>query len=486
VNEKADTLSDTSNHKAARFGEAPDGLDLHPRPPRPVRVSKRAAGALMAIAAIILGLFAYGGYKRQQRQVAALAEGNTPRNVSPATAAGVDIAKDIPTGNLPNASTLRGAPSDSGTLVPPGELQAGQAAQQIAGGPSTGGQVFARQAPMPVQPVAAQIPQPREPSPEERRLLAAYEREQQAIAAPTTLRDGFGSAGFGTSPQAGQGSRNNTDDATQLASMIQALSRQGGGSLATPEAVRSLLASRGGSGNETGDDGDQNLQGRKEAFLAKARAGQMDDYLKSTRTAPLSRYEIKAGWEIPAILEQALNSDLPGELKALVSSNVYDTATGRFLLIPQGARLVGVYNSRIGYGQDGVQVIWDRVIYPDGSSLDLSGMIGQDAHGYSGFRDKVDRHYKRLVGFAVLTSLFAAASEIAQNQNRSLLTYPSPAQVAGSAAGQQAADLGAQITRRNLNVQPTIKIPVGYRFNVRVNRDVLFDGPYTRIDSTAR
>jgi type IV secretory pathway VirB10-like protein len=478
VNEKADTLSDNSNHKAPRFGEAPDGLDLHPRPPRPVRVSKRAAGALMAIAAIILGLFAYGGYKRQQRQVAALAEGNTPRNVSPATAAGVDIAKDIPTGNLPNASTLRGAPSESGTLVPPGELQA----QQMAGGPSTGGQVFVRQAPMLAQPVAAQIAQPREPSPEERRLLAAYEREQQAIAAPTTLRDSFGSAGFGASSQPGQTGRNNGDDAAQLASMIQALSRQsGGGSQVSPDALRSLGASRGGSGSENSDDADQNLQGRKEAFLAKARAGQMDDYLKSTRTPPLSRYEIKAGWEIPAILEQALNSDLPGELKALVSSNVYDTATGRFLLIPQGARMVGVYNSRIGYGQDGVQVIWDRVIYPDGSSLDLSGMIGQDAHGYSGFRDKVDRHYKRLVGFAVLTSLFAAASEIAQNQNRSLLTYPSPAQVAGSAAGQQAADLGAQITRRNLNVQPTIKIPVGYRFNVRVNRDIVFDGSYEAI-----
>ena len=414
----------------------------------------------MALAAIILGLFAYGGYKRQQRQVAALAEGNTPRNVSPATAAGVDIAKDIPTGNLPNASTLRGAPSESGTLVPPGELQAGQAGQQLGGVPGAGGQVFVRQAPMPAQPVAAQIPQPREPSPEERRLLAAYEREQQAIAAPTTLREGFGAAGSGTSPQTGQGGRNNGDDAAQIASMIQALSRQGGGSQVTPDALRSLVASRGSSGNEAGDDGDQNMQERKESFLTKARAGQMDDYLKSTRTAPLSRYEIKAGWEIPAILEQALNSDLPGELKALVSSNVYDTATGRFLLIPQGARLVGVYNSRIGYGQDGVQVIWDRVIYPDGSSLDLSGMIGQDAHGYSGFRDKVDRHYKRLVGFAVLTSLFAAASEIAQNQNRSLLTYPSPAQVAGSAAGQQAADLGAQITRRNLNVQPTIKIPL--------------------------
>src|SRR5436305_12336880 len=111
-------------------------------------------------------------------------------------------------------------------------------------------------------------------------------------------------------------------------------------------------------------------------------------------------------------------------------------------------------------------------------ALNANGMICQDAHGFSGFRDKVVRHYIRLIGFAVLTSLFAAASEISQNQNRSLLTYPSPAQVAGSAVGQQASDLGAQITRRNLNVQPTIKVAIGYRFNVRVNRDILFDMPY--------
>jgi hypothetical protein len=173
-------------------------------------------------------------------------------------------------------------------------------------------------------------------------------------------------------------------------------------------------------------------------------------------------------WRVMAIL---------GSLIALASVG----GMIRYLLIPQGSRLVGGYNSRIGYGQDGVQVIWYRVIFPDGSSLDLSGMIGQDAHGFSGLRDKVDRHYTRLIGFAVLTSLFAAASEISQNQNRSLLTYPSPAQVAGSTVGQQASDLGAQITRRNLNVQPTIRVAIGYRFNVRVNRDILFDAPYTPV-----
>jgi type IV secretion system protein VirB10 len=271
------------------------------------------------------------------------------------------------------------------------------------------------------------------------------------------------------------------DGAAQIASMIQALTRQNGNAQITPQTIRTLVGQRSSTagGNEEDAAADQSSQTEMEAFLAQARAAQRDDYLKSTRTAPLLPYEINAGWEIPAVLEQALNSDLPGELKALVASNVYDTATGKYLLIPQGSRLVGVYNSRIGYGQDGVQVIWDRVIYPDGSSLNLSGMVGQDSHGFSGFRDKVDRHYTRLIGFAVLTSLFSAGSGIAQYQNRSLLTYPSPAEVAEAAVGQQASDLGAQVTRRNLNVQPTIKVPAGYRFSVRVNRDIAFEAPYT-------
>jgi type IV secretion system protein TrbI len=222
----------------------------------------------------------------------------------------------------------------------------------------------------------------------------------------------------------------------------------------------------------------QNMQSRKEAFLTGSPHSQSDDYLRSTREAPLSRYEIKAGWEIPAVLEQALNSDLPGELKALVTSNVYDTATGLYLLIPQGSRIVGKYDSHVSYGQDGVQVSWSRIIYPDASSIDLDGMIGLDSHGNAGLRDKVDRHYRRLIGFSVLTSLFTAAFEISQRNSQSALTYPTPAQTAGSAVGQELTQTGAQITRRNLNVQPTIKVPAGYKFTVRVNRDILFEAPY--------
>jgi type IV secretory pathway VirB10-like protein len=471
-------VSERAEPVAARMN-APTGLDLNPRPPRTVRVSKRAAGLLMAATAVVLGLFAYGGYKRQQRQVAALSEANTPRSVAPATAAGTEIAKAVPSGNVPNVPAQRSESGDAGVLQPPADAQ--RALNGNQGGATNAPQLIVQQPPPVPQPIAAQVPQTHEPSPEERSLIAAYQREQQAMLAPTTTRDGFGTSPTGLSMQP-SAMRSNPDDAAQIASMVQALARQNGNAQITPQAIRAILGQRSTSPAGNGDEPETaNAQSEKEAFLASARAAQRDDYLKSTRTAPLSRYEIKAGWEIPAVLEQALNSDLPGELKALVASDVYDTATGKYLLIPQGSRLVGEYNSRIGYGQDGVQVIWNRVIYPDGSSVDLSGMVGQDAHGFSGFRDKVDRHYTRLVGFAVLTSLFSAGAGIAQYQNRSLLTYPSPAQVAGAAIGQQASELGTQVTRRNLNVQPTIKVPVGYRFNVRVNHDIAFDAPFTPV-----
>ena len=107
------------------------------------------------------------------------------------------------------------------------------------------------------------------------------------------------------------------------------------------------------------------MQQNKAAFLGEARSKAAEaNYLKAVRTPQIGICEIKAGWEIPAMLEQAVNSDLPGEIKALVSTNVYDTATGKYLLIPQGSRLTGAYNSNVGYGQERAQVIWDRIITP--------------------------------------------------------------------------------------------------------------------------
>jgi type IV secretion system protein VirB10 len=406
--------------------------------------------ALIALIVVLLGLFAYGGWKRRQRQVAALADANLPKRVAPATAAAADIEKDVPSGNVPTGHAQHVGAPGSGQLQAPEDMQGYEPVPGAGSGTSVPAPAYARQG-TPVQASMPPVQQVQQPTPEEQRIQAAYDSEQRAMEAPTSLRDGFGGASAGP-PSA-------TDNQYQIARALQQTSNNRAERVTLPDRHDSLATPQ-------------------EAFLKSARTTQADDYLRSTRTAPISQYEIKAGWEIPAVMEQALNSDLPGEVKALVMSNVYDTATGRYILIPQGARLVGEYNSQLGYGQDGLQVVWNRVIYPDGSSLDLNGMLGQDAHGLSGFRDKVDRHYKRLLGFAVLTSLFAAASEVSQNQNRSVLTYPSPAEVAGSAVGQQVSELGAQITRKNLDVQPTIKIPVGYRFNVRVNRDIAFDSAY--------
>lgn len=419
---------------------SPDGIDLEPRHPQVVRISRRTSVALIMLVVVLLGLFAYGGWKRRQKQEEAAAESGTPKRAAPASSAAAEIERDVPAGNM---SAVRPAPP---ALAHPGELTAPEDLQT----PSVGGRgvpaaSYPPQGAPPYAYAPNQVQQPKEPTPEEKRIQAAYDAEQRAIAAATATG----------------GISNAATVAVSASRSVPAEYRpnaQGTESQSEPE------------GPEPGDT--------KLGFLNKARSNTSENYLGATRRQPLSDLEIKAGWEIPAVMEQALNSDLPGELKALVASNVYDTSSGRNVLIPQGARLVGEYNSQLGYGQDGVQVVWNRVIYPDGSSLDLKGMIGQDMAGFSGFRDKIDHHYKRLVGFAVLTSLFSAASGIAQNRNRSVLTYPNPGEVAASSIGQQVSELGSQITRKNLGVQPTVKILAGYRFNVRVNRDILFEEAY--------
>jgi type IV secretory pathway VirB10-like protein len=106
-----------------------------------------------------------------------------------------------------------------------------------------------------------------------------------------------------------------------------------------------------------------------------------------------------------------------------------------------------------------VQVAWNRIIFPDASAIDLNGMNALDAHGNAGLRDKVDRHYKQLFGFAVLTSTFDAPLAVTQNRRQSVLVYPSATQEAESAAGREVSQLGTQITRKNLNLQPALKIP---------------------------
>jgi hypothetical protein len=135
--------------------------------------------------------------------------------------------------------------------------------------------------------------------------------------------------------------------------------------------------------------------------------------------------------------------------------------------------LVGIYNSHVGYGQNALQAVWRRVIFPDGSALSLGGFEGDDSEGTAGFRDQVNNHWVRIFSGALLTSLFAAGIEISQGQNSSVLTQPSYGQQIGQAVGQQVGQVGVEVTRRNLNIQPTIVVRPGYRFFVRVEKDLL-------------
>jgi type IV secretion system protein VirB10 len=460
-------VSPKDNQPQVQPIDSPSGLDLHPEPQKAVRISRWAGGAVVCIIASVLLAFAYGGYRRSVKDEAAARQAGLPKTVAPATQAGTEFVSAVPLGNAPLAKAAELQPplgSKGATAVPCGtDPRTGVQYQYNpqTGQPCEGFQqerVVVRQAARAAQP--KQIEPPLEPTTEERVAALAYQREQEAILAPTA-----------------------TSGSRLLESPPSTVRPPNAGSPAVPEVSQILARTQTAQpqGAPTDDYGLQNMQARKEAFLTAAATRQTDDYLRSMRSAPLSRYEIKAGWEIPALLEQSLNSDLPGELKALVTSNVYDTATGLYLLLPQGARLIGQYDSRVSYGQDGVQVTWSRVVFPDASAIDLNGMVGLDSHGNAGLRDKVDRHYRRLLGFSVLTSMFTAAFAVSQQRNQSALVNPSASQVAAGAIGQDLSQTGAQITRRNLNVQPTIKVPAGYKFTVRVNRDILFEAPYERL-----
>jgi type IV secretory pathway VirB10-like protein len=205
---------------------------------------------------------------------------------------------------------------------------------------------------------------------------------------------------------------------------------------------------------------------------------------------PASPYTVMAGSVIPAVLIAGINSDLPGPVLAQVSENVFDSATGRSLLIPQGSRLIGAYQSAGAYGQQRVQIAWRRLIFPNTASMDLPQMPGTDQAGYAGFTDQVNNHYVATFGTAALMSLISAGQMVGQMAAfggggvYGAYGYYQPNQwamageTAGSAASTQMGGLGQQMIGNSLNRAPTIEIRPGYQFNVTVTEDLAFPGPY--------
>jgi type IV secretion system protein VirB10 len=176
---------------------------------------------------------------------------------------------------------------------------------------------------------------------------------------------------------------------------------------------------------------------------------------------------LAAGTILPASLMTGLNSDIPGMVIAQVTENVRDSATGTFVLIPQGARLFGTYDSRTAYAQKRALLVWDRLVFPDGSSVELGKMPATDASGYSGLRDRVDGHGWEVVKGVVLASLLGVGTEIAGDGGEPLERAVREAlQENGSRAGEQ-------IVGRGLDVRPTLKVRPGWPVRVLVARDLM-------------
>lgn len=215
---------------------------------------------------------------------------------------------------------------------------------------------------------------------------------------------------------------------------------------------------------------DANRQAEKRAFLA--RTPEAEVYLKHTRQAAIApALEVKAGTVIPGVLISGVNSDLPGQIIGQVREHVYDSATGRNLLIPAGSRLIGSYDSSVTLGQSRALVAWTRVIYPDGSSVSLNLMPGSDQSGYAGFTDVVDNHYARIFGSGLMLSLFSAGLQLSQPKSTGA-TYDAQ-QIMTAELGRQMGQLGMEMTRKNMDIQPTLEIRPGYRFNVMVTKDII-------------
>ena len=217
-------------------------------------------------------------------------------------------------------------------------------------------------------------------------------------------------------------------------------------------------------------DSIQNMQDRKLAFLN----GPVDKRTVSSERLenPASKYIVQAGSVIPAALLTGIRSDLPGQVTGQVTENVYDSPSGRYLLVPQGSKLIGIYDSQVSFGQSRVLLVWTRLIFPNGRSIMLERQSGADSEGYAGLEDLVDYHWSRLFMAAALSTLLGVGSELgASNTDNDIV------RALRRGSSDSLNQTGQQVVRRNLNVQPTLTIRPGFLVRVIVNRDLVL-APY--------
>lgn len=212
----------------------------------------------------------------------------------------------------------------------------------------------------------------------------------------------------------------------------------------------------------------QNRQEQKQAFLDKESATTTRG--SGTLMPPPSPYAVMAGTLISAALVTGINSDLPGQIIATVTEPIYDTATGRLLLVPQGSRLLGRYDSQVAYGQQRVLVVWTRLVMPDTSSITLDRLPGVDAQGYAGVQDGVDWHWDRIFAGAAVSTLIGVGAELAAPDQ----TEDGRVVIATRESVQDTVNqVGQELTKHNLNIQPTLTARPGLPLRVIVNKDLV-------------
>lgn len=212
-------------------------------------------------------------------------------------------------------------------------------------------------------------------------------------------------------------------------------------------------------------DRDQNAQGRKAQFVGTL--DRTDDVNPHTLTAAPSPHLLSAGSVISASLITGLRSDLPGLVTAQVTAQVFDSPTGRILLIPQGSRLIGSYDSVVAFGQKRALIVWQRIVLPDGSSVRIDNVPATDASGYAGLQDKVDFHTWALLKGVVLSTLLGVGSQLTFTGEGDLV------QAIRQSTQQNVSRAGDQLTSRNLNIQPTITIRPGATVRLIVHKDLI-------------
>jgi type IV secretion system protein VirB10 len=227
---------------------------------------------------------------------------------------------------------------------------------------------------------------------------------------------------------------------------------------------------------------DPNGQAQKQNFLRGSNGGGSMTPQGYSSNLPVPQqfpYELKAGTIIPGLLVSGINSDLPGNVLGQVSENVWDTATGKFVLIPKGTRILGVYDSQVRFGQKRVLLVWNRLIFPNGTTLDIAGSAGTDQAGYSGLSGRVNEHWGTMLKTALLASMFVAGAEIVyDSDSQGSNENKSPRDVAAESVAGSILDMSTKIMNRATDIQPTITIRPGKKMGIFVQQDIVFPFPY--------